>query len=689
MAWQIAPLIVPERRILISLYLFMAGIILFHLMPDIWHSGRYLNWLVTVFLLTSILGLGVAIYTRQSAGHDRGLFLFVVFTAGIALASLQFALHDQPKIKWGVTADINGMLIKIDGNADARSRLWISLGATSDIVKNDILPAGGIVRVTTDKWQDQQYIGGAIAMRVRLYPPPDRILHGTPDYGRRARVNDVLASGYVISEITMMPDDHAESIMHDVKLFLARYRAGFAAHLVDLMPKPAGAIAAALLVGERRFISEDVYNRFRDSGLAHLLAISGLHMGLICFGSMAVIRFFGALFPSRSSRFALHKYAAIIAAIIGGCYVLMSGAPVSALRAFGMAMLVVLAILHDRMALTLRNVCLAAFAILAFNPVALFTASFQLSFAATAILVIWYESRARRGPAKWHWSLRYPMALITMSFLSAMATAPFAAQHFGTVTPWGLVANIIGIPLTGLWIMPVGMVLTISTLFGLDWVVAPLMTAGLDALYYLADWIAGFPLAGWKVAPPGYSALVVMVTGVMISQLLIKPMARIGLGLVVIGGGIWAVRPVPDGVLFAVGRTPQLVLAGTNSMALSYAPLSDFLASMGELRMGQSIEQADLAKCMPACKHDFSKGISANIVMKAKGLTAACKDLETAFILTNVTPRYPCYSGKQIYNISQKTGYNYLIFIDKNKFKLINNFGSARQVCPALQPRPC
>ena len=134
-----------------------------------------------------------------------------------------------------------------------------------------------------------------------------------------------------------------------------------------------------------------------------------------------------------------------------------------------MAMLVVLAILHDRMALTLRNVCLAAFAILAFNPVALFTASFQLSFAATAILVIWYESRARREPAKWHWIFRCPIALITMSCLSATATAPFAAQHFGTVTPWGLVANIIGIPLTRLWIMPTGMILTISGLFGLDW----------------------------------------------------------------------------------------------------------------------------------------------------------------------------------------------------------------------------
>ena len=272
-------------------------------------------------------------------------------------------------------------------------------------------------------------------MRARLYPLPDRVLYGTPDYGRRARIDDVLASDYVIAQIAIMPNDHAVTVKDDVALVLARYWAGFAAHLVDLMPKPAGGTAVTLLVGERRFISEDVYNRFRDSGLAHLLAILGLHIGLICFGSMAVIRFFGALFPSRSSRFALHKYAAIIAALIGGCYVLMSGAPVSALRAFGMVMLEVLAVLHVRMALTLRNVCLAAFDILAFNPVALFTAGFQLSFVATATLVIWYELRARREPAKWHWIFGYTIALITMSCLSAMVTAPFAAQHFGTITP--------------------------------------------------------------------------------------------------------------------------------------------------------------------------------------------------------------------------------------------------------------
>ena len=110
-------------------------------------------------------------------------------------------------------------------------------------------------------------------------------------------------------------------------------------------------------------------------------------------------------------------------------------------------------------------------------------------------------------------------------------------------------------------------------------------------------------------------------------------------------------RPVPDGVLFAVGRTPQLVLAGNNGTALSYAPLSNFLASMAELRMGKGIEPAEQARCLPNCKLELSKGISASIVLKAKGLTAACTDLEKVVVLTSVTPRYPCYSRTLIYDI--------------------------------------
>ena len=228
--------------------------------------------------------------------------------------------------------------------------------------------------------------------------------------------------------------------------------------------------------------------------------------------------------------------------------------------------------------INLRNVCLATFLILAVNPMALFSAGFQLSFAATAILVIWYEARARRGASQFHWSLRYPVALITMSLLAAMATAPFAAQHFGVVTPWGVIANIIGIPLTGFWIMPMGMLFSVSAIFGIDWIVAPILAGGINILVFIAGIIAEYPFAGWPVAPPGYTALAVMVSGIILTQLFIKPIASIGWVVGIVGALLWTVRPVPDGALFAVGRTPRLVLAGPGVVATPYDNLSDFLA---------------------------------------------------------------------------------------------------------------
>jgi hypothetical protein len=110
------------------------------------------------------------------------------------------------------------------------------------------------------------------------------------------------------------------------------------------------------------------------------------------------------------------------------------------------------------------------------------------------------------------------------------------------------------------------------------------------------------------------------------------------------------------------------VLAAHNSTARSYKPPSDFLASMAELRMGKGIEPVDQAQCLPSCKHEFSHGISASIVMKAKGLTAACRDLETAFVFTSVMPHYPCYSGQQVYNISQKQDTIILSLLIKIKY---------------------
>ena len=184
----------------------------------------------------------------------------------------------------------------------------------------------------------------------------------------------------------------------------------------------------------------------------------------------------------------------------------------SAVRAFIMAILVICAVMLDRFAISLRNVALAAIIILLVNPVALFTAGFQLSFAATAILVLWFERRARMTSDNFTGLNRHAVGrfgigiwrLIVMSILAAAATTPFAAHHFGIVTPWGVLANVVAIPLTGLLIMPAGLTLLVTHLLMPGWIGGPaaIMQLGIEWLIMVAEITASLPGAGIRVAPP-------------------------------------------------------------------------------------------------------------------------------------------------------------------------------------------
>ena len=104
----------------------------------------------------------------------------------------------------------------------------------------------------------------------------------------------------------------------------------------------------------------------------------------------------------------------VIAVLIGLIFVILSGASVSAIRAFIKPLLVIFAILIDRRALTIRNFALAAFVILAINPVSVFGAGFQLSFAATAVLIMAYEKSLYRPPARWHRIIGYLIGILAL-----------------------------------------------------------------------------------------------------------------------------------------------------------------------------------------------------------------------------------------------------------------------------------
>ena len=212
---------------------------------------------------------------------------------------------------------------------------------------------------------------------------------GTYDFSRDLFFKGIGATGFIYGAPEVIAHDNNDEFATGT--LISTLRAGVATRILTAFKANhdggyAG-IAAALLVGERGHISEKTRETLVSSGLAHLLAISGLHMALV----VTFVIFTARAIMATNEYLTLHRPIWHIAIIIGlatGCfYFLLSGGSVSATRAFIMVGIMSVALLFGRRALSLRNVALAALFILVFSPDALLNPGFQMSFAATLVLV--------------------------------------------------------------------------------------------------------------------------------------------------------------------------------------------------------------------------------------------------------------------------------------------------------------
>ena len=212
-------------------------------------------------------------------------------------------------------------------------------------------------------------------------------------------------------------------------------------------------------------------------------------MGLLSGFVFALLRYGLALVPYLALRVRPKKLAAGLAILAGAAYLMLSGASVATQRAFIMTAVVLLAVILDRPAFTLRAVALAAFVVLLIKPYSLLEAGFQMSFAATTALIAAYEWLNRLEI--WHklsvsrWSFVKPaIALLFTSAVAGIATAPISAFHFNQISQYGLIANMFAVPFMGMLVMP-------SAVLG-----ALLSPIGLDGLAFGAmGWGIGFILA--------------------------------------------------------------------------------------------------------------------------------------------------------------------------------------------------
>ena len=272
------------------------------------------------------------------------------------------------------------------------------------------------------------------------------------------------------------------------------------------------------MAGVRSDLDEHTWHDFQVAGLAHLIAIAGLHMSLVAGTVFTVARFLLALIPWIALRVRVHKPAALIAFAVAAFYLAVSGATVPTQRAFVSFGVALVAILLDRNPFSLRLLAWAALAVLAIQPEALGGASFQLSFAAVLGLMATYETfrlrahaQADAGPLG---HLRsYVLGVIATTLMASSATAPFSAYHFQTIATYGILGNLIAVPITSFLVMPMGLLGLALMPVGLDAPAFRLMGWGCDAVLWTAHTVASLPGASITVHQWPLSVLLLMILG--------------------------------------------------------------------------------------------------------------------------------------------------------------------------------
>ncbi|MFB2552137.1 ComEC/Rec2 family competence protein [Ensifer soli] len=575
------------------------------------HLPERPGYAVTAGLLCACcMGLWLARRVSLRVGLPFALLALVLsgmLAAAIETARRQTVLLDQP-----VTTTIAGTVTGRETDDRGRWRYRVRIDATeSPRLGRPPEIATLIARSRHVPFALGERIGG----RARLSPPSGPALPGLNDFAFDAYMKGIGATGffYGAPERRMGPDAAGNGVLARGFDRLATLREDIGRRIRETIGGEAGAIGAALVTAEERVIDRETVEALRQSGLAHVLAISGLNMALAAGTFLVGARTLLVLVPGLAHRFAVKKIAAAGALLMVTFYILISGGAVSAVRSYIMIVIMLGAILVDRPSISLRNVALAGLLIIAVTPSAVTGPGFQMSFAATVALVAGYRRWSGEGPGRdderpMVFALaglagRFLLGLLVSSLIGGFSTLIYSAAHFHRLPAYGLVGNLLAMPLIGIVVMPAGLVAMLLMPFGLDrW---PLLVMGgaLDGVLALARLVAswGGEIVTGRVPP---AAFLLVAAGGILACILRTWLAATGGLLVAAGALIWFLDrpPVPSVVISEDGGLVALVAEGDAALNRDRPPAFVFDQWRRALVLGAvhpPQPRADLAVALP------------------------------------------------------------------------------------------
>ena len=525
---------------------FAAGIVAWFGFGSPWQWGGA----IVAGLLTALLGLAIVQGDKPRA-HVRsaliGIGLF--FAAGVAIIWIRSDYVgaepiDRPAVQW-----INGYVLeREDQPSCGRLRLTMAVRDADSGTARKIR-----VNVPLEAVQDGMLEGAVLRMRVRLMPPAPPMLPGSYNFARAAWFQGLSATGSMLGEAEVVERGDESAIIAPIQRQLSE-------HVRGKLGGSAGAIAAAFASGDRGGISEADEDAMRDSGLTHLLSISGLHVSaVIAAGYLLALKILG-LWPALALRIRLPVAAAAVGALAGIGYTLLTGSEVPTVRSCAAALLVLIALALGREALSARMVATAAFLVLLAWPESIVGPSFQLSFSAVLAIVALHNAAPIRtflAPREEGWfavlSRRTAMLLLT-GFVIEWALMPIVLFHFHRAGIYGAFANVIAIPLVTFVSMPLIALALALDVIGLGAPVWWLAGQSLDLLIGIAHTTASQPGAV-KLMPQmdGWTFACFVIGGLWLA--LWKGRARLlGLASAALGVGLLLATPIPDVLISGDGR---------------------------------------------------------------------------------------------------------------------------------------
>lgn len=421
---------------------------------------------------------------------------------GLLAAKVETWRADTRMLGSEISTQVTGRVVSLDRMETGRIRLTIDVTSTA---RPKLRYAPERVRLSARKIPDDMTAGSLISGYAKLLPPTGPVRPDSYDFSFDSYFAGIGGSGFFLGNPRIVSADDDEMPL-SARLFsgIENAREAIADHIRSVVGGAEGEIAAALIVGVRAGIPNEINEAMRRTGIYHIISISGLHMALVAGTIMGLLRGAFALFPDFSACRPVKKYAAAAALFSIAAYLIISGVVVAAERSFIMLAVMLIAVLFDRAALTMRNLAISAIAVIVVSPHEVVGPSFQMSFAATAALVGAYAGwadhragKARPPPPKrslpGFLTRRFLLAtggLAMTSIIAGCATALFAIWHFQRVSPLSLFANLAVMPIVSLIVMPFAVLSSLAMPFGADSPFLYVMGKGLTVMIAISAWIS-------------------------------------------------------------------------------------------------------------------------------------------------------------------------------------------------------